>query len=199
MSAATDRLGDGNPVAGVGDCPLPLDRTPGMSQEDRPPASRVIPASTSLIMSPRSSQRRPRGRAQAQEVPHESAFPGPACGRHARRQRRRARGDRKPGPGMLIRAAERARARPRSSWMIGDMISDVLAGINAGCRGRSSLTIRAVRKRGRGIPRRRPEGRRRPVVGRRHRPGGRTCVRSRSAASRLDRHAARSATHGART
>ena len=44
-------------------------------------------------------------------------------------------GDRKPGPGMLIRASADLGLDLASSWMIGDMISDALAGINAGCRG----------------------------------------------------------------
>jgi D-glycero-D-manno-heptose 1,7-bisphosphate phosphatase len=44
-------------------------------------------------------------------------------------------GDRKPGPGMLLRAAEELGLDLSRSWMIGDMISDALAGINAGCRG----------------------------------------------------------------
>jgi D-glycero-D-manno-heptose 1,7-bisphosphate phosphatase len=43
--------------------------------------------------------------------------------------------DRKPGPGMLFRAAERLGLDLDASWMVGDLISDVLAGINAGCRG----------------------------------------------------------------
>ena len=43
--------------------------------------------------------------------------------------------DRKPGPGMLFRAAEELRLDLDASWMVGDMVSDVLAGINAGCRG----------------------------------------------------------------
>lgn len=42
--------------------------------------------------------------------------------------------DRKPGPGMLLRAAEEMGLDLASSWMVGDLISDVLAGINAGCR-----------------------------------------------------------------
>lgn len=43
--------------------------------------------------------------------------------------------DRKPGPGMLLRAAtEHSLDLPRS-WMVGDMLSDLLAGRNAGCRG----------------------------------------------------------------
>jgi D-glycero-D-manno-heptose 1,7-bisphosphate phosphatase len=42
--------------------------------------------------------------------------------------------DRKPGPGMLLRAAaEMGLALPRSV-MVGDTISDMLAGRNAGCR-----------------------------------------------------------------
>lgn len=48
--------------------------------------------------------------------------------------------DRKPGPGMLLRASSELGLDPASSWMIGDMISDVLAGINAGCKG--SLMVR---------------------------------------------------------
>ena len=49
--------------------------------------------------------------------------------------------DRKPGPGMLQRAArELALDLPRS-WMVGDMLSDVLAGRNAGCRG--SILVRS--------------------------------------------------------
>ena len=44
-------------------------------------------------------------------------------------------GDRKPGPGMLLRAADALGLDLSRSYMIGDMISDVLAGINAGCRG----------------------------------------------------------------
>jgi D,D-heptose 1,7-bisphosphate phosphatase len=43
--------------------------------------------------------------------------------------------DRKPGPGMLLRAAEELDLDLEASWMVGDMISDVLAGINAGCQG----------------------------------------------------------------
>ena len=44
-------------------------------------------------------------------------------------------GDRKPGPGMLLRASADLGLDPMASWMIGDMISDALAGINARCRG----------------------------------------------------------------
>jgi D,D-heptose 1,7-bisphosphate phosphatase len=43
--------------------------------------------------------------------------------------------DRKPAPGMLLRAARELGLNLGSSWMVGDMISDILAGINAGCRG----------------------------------------------------------------
>lgn len=43
--------------------------------------------------------------------------------------------DRKPGPGMLLRGARDLGLDLSTSWMIGDMISDALAGINAGCRG----------------------------------------------------------------
>ena len=43
--------------------------------------------------------------------------------------------DRKPGPGMLKRAAQELHLALPESWMIGDAICDVLAGINAGCKG----------------------------------------------------------------
>ena len=42
---------------------------------------------------------------------------------------------RKPGPGMLVSAAFDLDLNLAGSWMVGDMISDVLAGVNAGCRG----------------------------------------------------------------
>jgi D,D-heptose 1,7-bisphosphate phosphatase len=48
--------------------------------------------------------------------------------------------ERKPGPGMLIRAAEELGLDLGASWMVGDMISDILAGINARCRG--SILVR---------------------------------------------------------
>jgi len=43
--------------------------------------------------------------------------------------------DRKPGPGMLQRAARELDLDLAASWMIGDALSDILAGQNAGCRG----------------------------------------------------------------
>jgi len=43
--------------------------------------------------------------------------------------------DRKPGPGMLLRAAKELGLDVSRSWMVGDMISDILAGRNAGCLG----------------------------------------------------------------
>jgi histidinol-phosphate phosphatase family protein len=43
--------------------------------------------------------------------------------------------DRKPGPGMLLRAAADLNLDLSRSWMVGDMLSDMLAGTNAGCRG----------------------------------------------------------------
>lgn len=43
--------------------------------------------------------------------------------------------ERKPAPGMLLRAARELGLDVASSWMVGDMISDILAGRNAGCRG----------------------------------------------------------------
>ena len=42
--------------------------------------------------------------------------------------------DRKPGPGMLLRAAVDLNLDLAASWMVGDLISDVFAGLNAGCR-----------------------------------------------------------------
>jgi len=48
--------------------------------------------------------------------------------------------DRKPGPGMLLQAARDLQLDLAQSWMIGDRMSDVLAGINAGCRG--SIRVR---------------------------------------------------------
>jgi D-glycero-D-manno-heptose 1,7-bisphosphate phosphatase len=48
--------------------------------------------------------------------------------------------DRKPGPGMLLRAASEMGLDLRASWMVGDLISDVLAGRNAGCR---SIMVRS--------------------------------------------------------
>jgi histidinol-phosphate phosphatase family protein len=41
---------------------------------------------------------------------------------------------RKPGPGMLLQAAGEIGLELADSWMVGDLISDVLAGLNAGCR-----------------------------------------------------------------
>lgn len=48
--------------------------------------------------------------------------------------------DRKPGPGMLMRAALELDLDLESSWMVGDKLSDVLAGFNAGCLG--SIRVR---------------------------------------------------------
>ncbi len=42
--------------------------------------------------------------------------------------------DRKPGPEMLFRAAQDLKLNLAASWIIGDRLSDVLAGVNAGCR-----------------------------------------------------------------
>jgi D-glycero-D-manno-heptose 1,7-bisphosphate phosphatase len=42
--------------------------------------------------------------------------------------------DRKPGPGMLRRAASELGLDLGSSWMVGDAVSDILAGKNAGCK-----------------------------------------------------------------
>ncbi|MSQ97609.1 MAG: HAD family hydrolase [Gemmataceae bacterium] len=43
--------------------------------------------------------------------------------------------DRKPGPGLLLRATAELQLDLAESWMVGDKLSDVLAGQNAGCRG----------------------------------------------------------------
>jgi D-glycero-D-manno-heptose 1,7-bisphosphate phosphatase len=48
--------------------------------------------------------------------------------------------DRKPGPGMLLRAAAELELDLAASWMIGDAVSDVLAGRNAGCK--ASILVR---------------------------------------------------------
>jgi len=42
--------------------------------------------------------------------------------------------DRKPGPGMLLQSTADLKLDLAASWMVGDLISDVLAGLNAGCR-----------------------------------------------------------------
>jgi D-glycero-D-manno-heptose 1,7-bisphosphate phosphatase len=52
--------------------------------------------------------------------------------------------DRKPGPGMLLHASLDLGLDPSRSWMVGDMISDVLAGLNAGCQG--SLLVRTGKR-----------------------------------------------------
>jgi D,D-heptose 1,7-bisphosphate phosphatase len=43
--------------------------------------------------------------------------------------------DRKPGPGMLLRAASELDLDLERSWMVGDTLSDMLAGKNARCKG----------------------------------------------------------------
>jgi D,D-heptose 1,7-bisphosphate phosphatase len=43
--------------------------------------------------------------------------------------------DRKPAPGMLLRAAAELNLDLARSWMIGDTLRDILAGQRAGCRG----------------------------------------------------------------
>jgi D,D-heptose 1,7-bisphosphate phosphatase len=42
--------------------------------------------------------------------------------------------DRKPAPGMLLRGAVELEIDLDASWMVGDKMSDVMAGLNAGCR-----------------------------------------------------------------
>jgi mannose-1-phosphate guanylyltransferase len=54
--------------------------------------------------------------------------------------------DRKPGPGMLLRGSSELKLDLARSWMVGDAISDVLAGINAGCRG--SILVSSGREAG---------------------------------------------------
>lgn len=46
---------------------------------------------------------------------------------------------RKPGPGKLLQAAEELGLDLKASWMVGDTVSDMMAGRNAGCR---SLLVR---------------------------------------------------------
>ncbi len=43
--------------------------------------------------------------------------------------------DRKPAPGLLLRAAAELNLDLANSWMIGDTARDIQAGLNAGCRG----------------------------------------------------------------
>ena len=49
--------------------------------------------------------------------------------------------ERKPGPGMLLRAASDLGLDVSRSWVVGDALSDVHAGRNAGCRG--TVLVRA--------------------------------------------------------
>jgi D-glycero-D-manno-heptose 1,7-bisphosphate phosphatase len=56
--------------------------------------------------------------------------------------------DRKPGPGMLLRAAREHGLELARSWMIGDMESDILAGKNAGVLG----TVHVLTGHGKGQP-----------------------------------------------
>jgi histidinol-phosphate phosphatase family protein len=51
--------------------------------------------------------------------------------------------DRKPGPGMLLRAADDLHLCLKESWFVGDMISDVFAGQNAGCKG--SVLVKSIK------------------------------------------------------
>lgn len=41
---------------------------------------------------------------------------------------------RKPKPGMLLEAAQKYNIDLKQSWMIGDGVNDILAGVNAGCK-----------------------------------------------------------------
>jgi histidinol-phosphate phosphatase family protein len=58
--------------------------------------------------------------------PHPPATGGPLALDHP---------DRKPAPGLLLRAARDLYLDLAQSWMVGDSMRDVLAGQNAGCRG----------------------------------------------------------------
>lgn len=58
----------------------------------------------------------------------------PKPGPHGRPEYTRASDCRKPGPGMLLAAAEKHGIDLGRSWMIGDGIVDVQAGKAAGCR-----------------------------------------------------------------
>lgn len=49
--------------------------------------------------------------------------------------------DRKPGPGMLLQAAKDFDISMEQSWMVGDRLSDALAGRNAGCKATVLLTM----------------------------------------------------------
>jgi mannose-1-phosphate guanylyltransferase len=51
---------------------------------------------------------------------------------------------RKPGPGMLLQAAEDLGLDIGRSWMVGDQETDVLAGLNAGCRSIQVGSARSV-------------------------------------------------------
>ena len=53
--------------------------------------------------------------------------------------------DRKPGPGMIKRASKEMSINVNESWMVGDSISDILAGKNAGCHGAILLLSSAER------------------------------------------------------
>ncbi len=58
--------------------------------------------------------------------PHASASSDPLAIDHP---------DRKPAPGLLLRAAAELHLDLANSWMIGDSLRDILAGQSAGCRG----------------------------------------------------------------
>ncbi|MFT5220509.1 MAG: D-glycero-D-manno-heptose 1,7-bisphosphate phosphatase [Planctomycetota bacterium] len=49
--------------------------------------------------------------------------------------------DRKPGPGMLLKAASDFEISMQHSWMVGDRLSDALAGRNAGCKATILLSV----------------------------------------------------------
>ncbi|HYF13581.1 MAG TPA: HAD-IIIA family hydrolase [Phycisphaerales bacterium] len=61
--------------------------------------------------------------------------PPPGADQSPDRRTRIDHPDRKPGPGMLLRAARELSLDIGTSWMVGDMVSDILAGKNAGVQG----------------------------------------------------------------
>lgn len=58
--------------------------------------------------------------------------------------------NRKPGPGLLLRAAREHDIDLSRSWMIGDRLSDTLAGRNAACQ--RSVLVRDVSRQAREAP-----------------------------------------------
>ncbi len=59
---------------------------------------------------------------------------------------------RKPQPGMLFQAADRFQVKLHQSWLIGDHLTDIQAGLAAGCKallvltGRGQIALEAIRE-----------------------------------------------------